>query len=121
MKLNKILIIFIFANIFFLNSCESIKNAVTGKKKPPGDEFLVEKKNPLVLPPEFGELPVPLKEEKMEQEAEGCLCLWHASKNRVETKKVIAKGWENEYKRRNRISGKENTRGHSGRDKNDCD
>ena len=70
MKLNKILIIFIFANIFFLNSCESIKNAVTGKKKPPGDEFLVEKKNPLVLPPEFGELPVPLKEERMEQEEE---------------------------------------------------
>ena len=68
MKLNKILIIFIFANIFFLNSCESVKNAVSGKKKPPGDEFLVEKKNPLVLPPEFGELPVPLKEEKMEQE-----------------------------------------------------
>ena len=68
MKLNKILIIFIFANIFFLNSCESIKNAVTGKKKPPGDEFLVEKKHPLVLPPEFGELPVPLKEERMEQE-----------------------------------------------------
>ena len=68
MKLNKILIIFIFANIFFLNSCASIKNAVTGKKKPPGDEFLVEKKNPLVLPPEFGELPVPLKEEKIEQE-----------------------------------------------------
>jgi len=70
MKLNKILIIFIFANIFFLNSCESIKNAVSGKKKPPGDEFLVEKKNPLVLPPEFGELPVPLKEERMEQEEE---------------------------------------------------
>ena len=70
MKLNKILIIFIFANIFFLNSCESIKKAVPGQKKPPGDEFLVEKKNPLVLPPEFGELPVPLKEEKMEQEEE---------------------------------------------------
>ena len=70
MKLNKILIIFIFANIFFLNSCESIQNAVTGKKKPPGDEFLVEKKNPLVLPPEFGELPVPLKEEIIEQEEE---------------------------------------------------
>ena len=70
MKLNKILIIFIFANIFFLNSCESVKNAVSGKKKPPGDEFLVEKKNPLVLPPEFGELPVPLKEERMEQEEE---------------------------------------------------
>ena len=70
MKLNKILIIFIFANIFFLNSCTSIQNAVTGKKKPPGDEFLVEKKNPLVLPPEFGELPIPLKEEIIEQEEE---------------------------------------------------
>ena len=68
MKLNKILIIFIFANIFFLNSSASIRNAVEGKKKPPGDEFLVEKKNPLVLPPEFGELPVPLKEEIIEQE-----------------------------------------------------
>ena len=43
---------------------------MTGQKKPPGDEFLVEKKNPLVLPPEFGELPVPLKEERMEQEEE---------------------------------------------------
>ena len=41
---------------------------MSGKKKPPGDEFLVEKKNPLVLPPEFGELPVPLKEEIIEQE-----------------------------------------------------
>ena len=46
MKLNKILIIFIFANIFFLNSCESIKKAVTGQKKQPGEELLDEKKNP---------------------------------------------------------------------------
>ena len=29
------------------------------KKKNNSDEFLVEKKNPLVLPPDFGELPVP--------------------------------------------------------------
>ena len=63
MKLNKILIIFIFANIFFLNSCESVKNAVSGKKKSPGDEFLVEKKNPLVLPPGFEDLPLPSSKE----------------------------------------------------------
>tara|TARA_Y100000591_G_C21740579_1_gene649126 strand:- start:448 stop:747 length:300 start_codon:yes stop_codon:yes gene_type:complete len=31
----------------------------TLKKKPTGDEFLVEKKNPLVLPPDFGKLPLP--------------------------------------------------------------
>jgi len=52
--------------IFFLmvlNSCglgSSIKNAVTGKTKPVGDEFLVEKKNPLVLPPNFDDLPEPV-------------------------------------------------------------
>ncbi len=46
-----------------LNSCglgSSIKNAVTGKTKPVGDEFLVEKKNPLVLPPNFDDLPEPV-------------------------------------------------------------
>jgi hypothetical protein len=63
MKLSKILIIFLLTNIIFINSCTSLKNAISGKKKPPGDEFLVKKKNPLVLPPEFGELPVPIKEE----------------------------------------------------------
>ena len=32
---------------------------MTLKKKSSGDEFLVEKKSPLVLPPEYGELPLP--------------------------------------------------------------
>ncbi len=48
--------------LMILNSCglgSSIKNAVTGKTKPVGDEFLVEKKNPLVLPPNFDDLPEP--------------------------------------------------------------
>ena len=52
--------ILLFLMIF--NSCglgSSIKNAVTGKTKPVGDEFLVEKKNPLVLPPNFDDLPEP--------------------------------------------------------------
>ncbi len=68
MKLSKILIIFLLTNIIFINSCTSLKNAISGKKKPPGDEFLVKKKNPLVLPPEFGELPVPIKEENLTEE-----------------------------------------------------
>jgi len=55
-----ILLIFI---TLFLASCQSAKDALTLKKKPSGDEFLVEKKNPLVMPPDFGKLPIP--EEKM--------------------------------------------------------
>jgi len=29
------------------------------KKKTPADKFLVEKKNPLILPPDYGKLPIP--------------------------------------------------------------
>jgi len=39
--------------------CQSTKNALTLKKKDKTDEFLVEKKNPLVLPPNFSKLPTP--------------------------------------------------------------
>jgi hypothetical protein len=54
----KILFILIIT-ILSLSACQSAKDAMTLKKKASGDEFLVEKKSPLVLPPNYGELPVP--------------------------------------------------------------
>ena len=45
--------------LLFLNSCQNVKDALTGKKYENSDEFLVIKKNPLVLPPNFNELPTP--------------------------------------------------------------
>ena len=42
-----------------LNSCGTIKEGFVSKKKNSTDEFLVKKKSPLVMPPEFDELPVP--------------------------------------------------------------
>ncbi len=48
-----------FIALFFLASCGSSKDAFTLKKKSSTDEFLVEKKNPLVLPPDYGKLPIP--------------------------------------------------------------
>ena len=42
-----------------LFSCESAKEGFSLKKKNNSDEFLIEKKNPLVMPPEYGDLPVP--------------------------------------------------------------
>ena len=45
--------------INFLYGCSSVREGFTLKKSNTGDEFLVEKKNPLVMPPNFKELPEP--------------------------------------------------------------
>ena len=55
---------FIILNILLmLSSCGTIKEGFTNKKKNSSDEFLVEKKSPLVMPPSYGELPVPSNEK----------------------------------------------------------
>ena len=48
--------------MFFLESCgtwDQVKKGLTGQKTSSTDEFLVEKKDPLIKPPNFEELPVP--------------------------------------------------------------
>ena len=62
-----ILIILIFN---FLQSCSSVSEGFKLKKGNTGDEFLVEKKNPLVLPPNFNELPEPGKNEISDKNTE---------------------------------------------------
>ena len=61
MKKNNLLIAS-FLILLFLNSCGTIAEGLGGSKKKGSDEFLVEKKSPLVIPPSFGELPEPGKE-----------------------------------------------------------
>ena len=53
--------------LFFLSSCGTIKEGFTNQKKNSTDEFLVEKKSPLVMPPNFNELPIPNKNKESEQ------------------------------------------------------
>ena len=62
-KINFYLVIF----SVFLTSCQSIKDGLSGRKTENSDEFLVKKKNPLVMPPKFMELPKP-SEETFEQD-----------------------------------------------------
>ncbi len=50
--------------IFMLFSCQSVKDNLSLKKKESVDEFLIEKKNPLVVPPEFSKLPFPKSEDE---------------------------------------------------------
>ena len=52
------LIIF-FQLILFLYSCSTVKEGFTNQRKSSSDEFLVEKKSPLVMPPDYNDLPVP--------------------------------------------------------------
>jgi len=42
-----------------LTGCQDVKKGLSGKKIDEGNEFLVIKKNPLVVPPNFDELPQP--------------------------------------------------------------
>ena len=55
--MKKFLIYFLILIPLF--GCESAKEGFTLKKKNNSDEFLIEKKNPLIMPPEYGDLPVP--------------------------------------------------------------
>ena len=45
--------------ILFLNGCTTAKKAFSPERKNSSEEFLVEKKSPLALPPDFDELPTP--------------------------------------------------------------
>ena len=56
-KINSLAIIFL--SLLLLNSCNTVAEGLGGGKKKGNDEFLIEKKAPLVLPPSFGELPDP--------------------------------------------------------------
>ena len=60
MKKNNIFLILLV--MLVTASCQTVKNALTGVKQENSDEFLVQKKHPLVLPPDFTELPVPFEE-----------------------------------------------------------
>lgn len=47
--------------ILLLSSCGAVKSGFVNPKKDNSDEFLVEKKMPLKMPPAFNELPEPDK------------------------------------------------------------
>ncbi len=79
MKLNR-LIIMILGIAILMCGCDSVKRGLSGQKKKNIDEFLVQKKNPLVLPPHFGELPKPMKETDINDQ-----------KNEIDLTKVFKK------------------------------
>ena len=61
-------LLILLTTLVFLTSCNSFKSAITGEKKKPGSEFMVIKKEPLTLPPDFTDLPEPEEKDISEEE-----------------------------------------------------
>tara|TARA_B100001013_G_C24218483_1_gene288259 strand:- start:111 stop:428 length:318 start_codon:yes stop_codon:yes gene_type:complete len=63
--------IFILTLTFLLTSCadswDAVKRGLTGQKRESIDEFLVQKKDPLILPPDFENLPLPGKQRAVKK------------------------------------------------------
>ena len=58
--------------VFLVTSCAdtwgNVKRGLTGTKQQSTDEFLVQKKDPLILPPDFDSLPSPSDREEAIEE-----------------------------------------------------
>ena len=67
--------IFLMLLIFLVTSCadswSNVKRGLTGAKQKSTDEFLVQKKDPLILPPDFDSLPSPSDREEAIEEMPG--------------------------------------------------
>ena len=59
MKYNYLRKLILLVFPLLLYSCGTIKDGFTNQKKASSDEFLVEKKAPLVMPPDYDQLPIP--------------------------------------------------------------
>ena len=64
----KSLVLIIFSAIL-ISGCGSVQKAFDPQNKNTSEEFLVEKKSPLSIPPSFEELPVP-SNEKVNKESQ---------------------------------------------------
>ena len=86
--------IFIF---IFLSNCQGLKDfkkTMSGQKVNTTDEFLIKKKDPLILPPQYDELPLPKSGDFQEKK-----------ENRV--KSILKTGKNSEIKKSSSVSSLE--------------
>ena len=91
MKIDKyisLILILVIAVLF--SGCSSVKSAFDSGRKNSSDEFLVEKKSPLSMPPDFDELPVPKadKEKKVDQDNDIELLITKDAANQENTDQI---------------------------------
>ena len=64
-KYSPLIIIIILG--LLVSSCSTVKKAFDPQRKNGSEEFLVEKKSPLSMPPEFDKLPIPQNSSQKEK------------------------------------------------------
>ena len=70
MKINKLYIIAL-TFLFIVSACTKIAEGMTGSKRSKSfDEFFVHKKKPLVLPPDFNDMPMPKPTQKKQTQTQ---------------------------------------------------
>ena len=71
MKINKLYtIVLIF--LFVSSGCAKLSEGMTGSKRSKtSDEFFVHKKKPLVLPPDYNDMPMPKPNQKVQTQDNG--------------------------------------------------
>ena len=84
---------YLFVILISLGACQNVRDGLEGKKRgADADEFLVKKKNPLVLPPEFDELPEPktsTSEDKNKEEEIDLQIIFGKSSDSISTNSKI--------------------------------
>ena len=82
-------LIFAFLAFIFLNGCAAVQEGFSSNKKTGSDAFLVEKKAPLVMPPNYEELPIPKQDNgEIEEKSDNIKKL--ISNNNEDTNKSIS-------------------------------
>jgi len=85
----------LFICIFFiLLSCSTVREGFQNNKKNNSDEFLVEKKSPLVMPPDFDELPIPNVNNENEEFTQNSLKKLIQNNNKSSTNSNASKNFE---------------------------
>jgi hypothetical protein len=91
--------ILLFSLSIILSSCSGFKEAgkvLRNEKKAASDEFLIEKKDPLTLPPDFNSIPEPgTIENKAESDKGSIEKILNARKNETNNKKQKSSSTEN--------------------------
>ena len=95
--MKKINFLFIFV-LFLTTSCGDVGKALRNEKTRTTDEFLIKKKEPLVIPPNYEEIPEPdtkiTKKENPEEKIKKCLKPAPIKKLKV---LKIRSLWKNQY------------------------
>ena len=87
----------LFKNTFLIvlilcafSACQNVKDGLTGKKQTNSDEFLVKKKNPLSLPPDFDNLPKPTDLSKKDDQNDSEISLKEILNKNASTKSTVS-------------------------------